>query len=160
MADRGFVSVALAFLAGVATLASSQAAFAQAGVRYDRYLEIVSTEYVPPEKAGGKQLIRFKFNIAEGVPAGAKIHMKIQYTGLAVDEKVLEVGAKRKDVVYEWRPDKKLGPDDAFQLFRIIPIEEQTPAVVEALKKSKDLPWAARPWPYSPPEEEVFTIGT
>lgn len=134
------------------------------GLTYDPVVRIVSAEYVPPEKAKGKQLIRFKFDILKGVPTGTKIQLKLTYTGLGVDEKWLEVGTERKGVTFDWVPDEKLGPDDRYQLFRSIPLDDQThrqsPEVLQALRSADGLPWDARPWSYSPPEDETVTIGT
>ena len=62
-----------------------------AGRGFDPYLKLVKSEYIPPDKAGGKQLLRLTLDLADSLPVGARIQMKLQYTSLDVDETVLEV---------------------------------------------------------------------
>lgn len=152
-------------LAGLAFLAVTSRVPAQEddlGRGFKPYLKVVDQQYLPPEKAGGKQLLRLKFDLDPALPVGTKIEMKLQYTGLTMDEKTFELDTpRRKGVVFDWRPEKPLGPDE-YSLFTAIWPRQQTEEVRKAIEDNEErfppdlTPWA---WSYLR-KEQLIQVGT
>lgn len=132
--------------------------------RYDfpPYLRIVGSEYVPPDRAGGSQLVRLKFDLSPEVPVKTKIYLELLYNGLPEETALFELKTDvRKGLTFDWRSKKALGVGE-YTLFSSIPLDQQPPGVLELLRKRTEaLPFRYEPWAWTYSEEnESILVGT
>jgi hypothetical protein len=118
--------------------------------KFERFLDLVESKYVPAPP-GGKQTIKFKFNLSPDLPDGTKIVLQLLYGGLPIDgeQAILEVkGRQRTGVTFDFQPKKPLGPDD-YHLQVTLDLKEQEAGVRKQLDaKPKVFPPRLNPFIY------------
>ncbi len=117
---------------------------------YEPVIDLRKVVYIPAASAKSKKrTLRFTFNVAADVPKGAKINFELQYNALPFDNTnyVLE-GQKRRGVVFDWSPRKKLAVDE-YHLRVRMHLADQTPVVRKAIgRKPRRFPKDHEPWPW------------
>ncbi len=117
---------------------------------YEPVIDLRKVVYIPAASAKSKKrTLRFTFNVAADVPKGAKINFELQYNALPFDStNYVLVGQKRRGVVFDWSPRKKLAVDEYYLRVRMH-LADQTPVVRKAIgRKPRRFPKEHEPWPW------------